>query len=281
MFSLAKLRFEQLVSRNSNSLPHISGDGFRAISKKNRFSTFNEDYMFAEGSLVFTKSENLEGVLDSAPELNQDIVIFAGNSDREFFSVSQPIPSCVKRIYLQNSFISDQKFIRTLPIGVENRSHSMNGKPRLLKSSIPFGEKKNAVLIGPFGNTDASRESLLGLKSSKYFSVQSQRLEPRSFAALAGSFKFIACPRGNGVDTHRVWETLYRGSVPIVIDDEWSRSLDYLSLPIIKVPEWSEEALANSVKRFSDSSIKNPIDLKFLWIDAWLDLISKDLTDSS
>ena len=27
---------------------------------------------------------------------------------------------------------------------------------------------------------------------------------------------FVLCPRGNGVDTHRMWETLYMGSIPIV-----------------------------------------------------------------
>jgi hypothetical protein len=28
--------------------------------------------------------------------------------------------------------------------------------------------------------------------------------------------KFILCPRGNGVDTHRMWEALYCGVIPVV-----------------------------------------------------------------
>ena len=31
--------------------------------------------------------------------------------------------------------------------------------------------------------------------------------------------EFVLCPRGNGVDTHRLWETLYMGSIPIVKND--------------------------------------------------------------
>ena len=27
---------------------------------------------------------------------------------------------------------------------------------------------------------------------------------------------FVLCPEGNGIDTHRVWEALYSGSIPIV-----------------------------------------------------------------
>jgi hypothetical protein len=29
--------------------------------------------------------------------------------------------------------------------------------------------------------------------------------------------KFTFCPRGNGIDTHRLWETLYVGGIPIVV----------------------------------------------------------------
>jgi hypothetical protein len=43
----------------------------------------------------------------------------------------------------------------------------------------------------------------------------------------------VACPRGNGLDTHRVWEALYLGAVPVL-----ERSpLDplYSDLPVLLV----------------------------------------------
>jgi hypothetical protein len=49
---------------------------------------------------------------------------------------------------------------------------------------------------------------------------------------------FVLCPRGNGVDTHRLWETLYMGSIPIVKRDVAFN--DVLDLPILFVNEWTE-----------------------------------------
>jgi hypothetical protein len=50
--------------------------------------------------------------------------------------------------------------------------------------------------------------------------------------------KFVLCPRGNGVDTHRLWETLYMGSIPIVKNDIAFQ--DFQDLPICFVDEWKQ-----------------------------------------
>jgi hypothetical protein len=280
VLNTAVLRLEQRLFRYSNSLPYISGDGFRHITEKFQRTSVSRISEMTLRDIHFIKSEDLELTLGFLSKSTRETVLLVGNSDQNFYSIPADIPSCVKRIYLQNSFISDQKLIRTLPIGVENRRHSMNGKPKFLRSTIPFSEKENAVLIGPFGNTHASRDALSRFRTSKNISVHTKRLNPKEFAMLAASFKFVACPRGNGVDTHRVWETLYRGSIPIVIDDEWSRSLDYLGLPILRVSDWGKEEVEACIERHSTSSISKPADDKFLWIDAWKDLLLKDLTDS-
>jgi hypothetical protein len=38
----------------------------------------------------------------------------------------------------------------------------------------------------------------------------------RKFLQQLREHKFTFCPRGNGIDTHRLWETLYMGGIPIV-----------------------------------------------------------------
>jgi hypothetical protein len=49
---------------------------------------------------------------------------------------------------------------------------------------------------------------------------------------------FVLCPRGNGVDTHRLWETLYMGSIPIVKRDIALREFE--DLPICFIDSWEE-----------------------------------------
>ena len=50
---------------------------------------------------------------------------------------------------------------------------------------------------------------------------------------------FVLCPRGNGRDTHRLWETLYLGSIPIVKNGELPEQL-LSDFPVWIVNEWSE-----------------------------------------
>lgn len=58
--------------------------------------------------------------------------------------------------------------------------------------------------------------------------------------------KFVLCPRGNGPDTHRLWETLYMGSIPIVKYEEAYSS--FINLPIFFVLNWEE--LQNKDEKF-------------------------------
>jgi len=50
--------------------------------------------------------------------------------------------------------------------------------------------------------------------------------------------KFVLCPAGNGIDTHRTWEVLYVGSIPIEKRNRNNRF--YVDLPICFVDSWSD-----------------------------------------
>ena len=57
---------------------------------------------------------------------------------------------------------------------------------------------------------------------------------------------FVLCPQGNGIDTHRIWESLYCGSIPIVEDHIGFDQ--FKNLPIMFVDDFykiSEKSLEN------------------------------------
>ena len=59
------------------------------------------------------------------------------------------------------------------------------------------------------------------------------------FLSQLRAHDFVLCPRGNGTDTHRLWETLYMGGIPIVRrTDCWLPLLR--DLPVVVVDEWAE-----------------------------------------
>lgn len=76
--------------------------------------------------------------------------------------------------------------------------------------------------------------------------------------------QYVLCPRGNGIDTHRLWETLYLGRIPIV-----KREINtdfYSDLPILVVDSWdevTENLLEKNLKRLSDMNNFNLDMLKF------------------
>ena len=78
--------------------------------------------------------------------------------------------------------------------------------------------------------------------------------------------KFMLCPRGNGVDTHRMWEALYSGVIPVV---QRSRVHSYLEgkLPILFVDDYKELNESFLVKTYEEySSCKWNFDiLKVSW----------------
>lgn len=60
----------------------------------------------------------------------------------------------------------------------------------------------------------------------------------RKFLEEIRNHRFVLCPRGNGVDTHRLWETLYMGSIPIV--KRHCALEEFNDLPILWIDDWAE-----------------------------------------
>lgn len=82
--------------------------------------------------------------------------------------------------------------------------------------------------------------------------------------------KFVFCPRGNGVDTHRIWETLYMGSIPIVKYEKTHHL--FTDLPILFIKDWNDinEDFLN--EKYEDMIIKD-WNMDKLKIQYWLDFI--------
>lgn len=83
--------------------------------------------------------------------------------------------------------------------------------------------------------------------------------------------KFILCPRGNGIDTHRMWEALYCGVIPIVKRHRTHASLEE-NLPILFVDDYRQlnEELLNS---FYEKYLVYPWNYDMLKVSWWIDMI--------
>ena len=61
---------------------------------------------------------------------------------------------------------------------------------------------------------------------------------------------------------------LYRGAIPIVVEDDWSRSLKDLGIPICFIDSWSRSNVNQVVSEQLKSQLR-PDSLEALWWPFW------------
>lgn len=150
--------------------------------------------------------------------------------------------------------------VRPLPIAIEDLTYARNGMPWNFRNAFLKEKKVVRVLIGPFRPTSESRARLLELATGfENCVVVQNRLPAARYARLAAKHRFVACPERNGIDTHRFWETLYRGSLPIVIDSPFIRNWQALGVPMVVLNDWSE------IERIPSNAYPNQADLSLHW----------------
>ena len=135
-----------------------------------------------------------------------------------------------------------------IPLGITNDCsdspvHSIYGNTEVMRQVAAEPRSiRNRVYMNFSLDTHPTRRRLFEqFKDVPWITVGSA--EPtmegrRRFLRDIRNHAFVLCPRGNGVDTHRLWETLYMGSIPIVHRDVVHRGWE--DLPIAWVDSWGD-----------------------------------------
>lgn len=256
--------------RHKNSEPFLSGDLFASKADLKVPSDFRTSKQLSnrlrESQVIFCDGYQTTDFLELFGNSLSGKILIVGNSDKDWQDFPIASAPAIKAVLLQNSFVDDSR-IFTLPIGIENLSYFRNGRMRNFKESIITAEKVDKVLVGPFSPTHESRRSLLNdlTESPRIEIISNQILDPYQYAKVSSKFGYIASPRGNGEDTHRTWESFYKGSSPVLLRNKWSDSLRSLGLPISFVENWSLQNLV-ALKPFEPFE---PNRIESLWWPYW------------
>lgn len=270
--------------RGKTTFPYLSGDCFAAladevITEESDISRLGKRIHASSPKTYFVRSELLEQTLTEKAFLSTCKVLMCGNSDFNF-NESINFPPTIKLVLLQNSLISDNELIFTLPLGIENAKYGRFNFSKLLHPSQP-SQYLERVLLPPMAPTNKVRQQINQVvATSDRGSIIDQvhdYLPEKAYFDLTAKYQFILCLPGNGIDSHRVWETLYQGSFPVLIRDEWSQSLATLGLPILEITDL-DELTSGLLNRFCDiNSNSNPQSHKALWIPYWHERIRRAL----
>jgi hypothetical protein len=90
---------------------------------------------------------------------------------------------------------------------------------------------------------------------------------------------FVLCPEGNGMDTHRLWETLYMGGVPVVVRSKYMDPL-YNQLPLVRLNSWADLSNPSILERKWLEVQEFQWDDSILTQTYWLSKISMDFSDA-
>ena len=172
--------------------------------------------------------------------------------------------------WINNNVVSYPR-IRSLPIAEQNRlwrGGRINWEPTISISREP--ERKYDFLYPYCKDTHPIRN----IWSKEAMALRTKMLNLELFTGAIPKEEYeetlllaktIVCPRGNGMDTHRTWEALYKGAWAIVPDNEHTHCLlnEYPSLPFIPI---SSPSILPDVKVPTDlPSPFHPILLRAFW----------------
>ncbi len=269
------VRLRRLQYRGRTSFPMLSGDAFASVADvvvDKPLSQMSSACLRSvrDAGVIFCKSEFLRDMLAEGSRLSARTIL-AGNSDVEFHDHPERLPPRLRLLLLQNSYVSDNCRIYTLPIGLENLALGQNGLPKLFRHTS-VADQSAKVLIGPFGATHSARAELCEQFRSTPgpWEVREERMSPGKLAKVMSDCSHVLCPRGNGVDTHRHWEALYRGAVPVVEESSWSLSLRVYGFPQMICASLTPQSLlvALAGRDLSRPRVR-PTLLPWLWIPTW------------
>lgn len=213
----------------------ITSDGILQFCLENDITYIKTDFFYT-GQFIWRGNIHPQ-------KLSDKIVI--GHSD---YPVVTPIAEKFNTILCVNRE-TDNENVFGIPLGLTNDCddspiHRIYGnKDVLLEVMNSKLEKENLIYMNfNVSNYPSERQQVFDLfknfNSVKIGSIDNSIEGRRKFLEEIKSSKFVVCPRGNGVDTHRLWETLYMGSIPIVKYEKTHHL--FTDLPILFINDWSE-----------------------------------------
>lgn len=227
-----------------------------------------------EAKSLFVYTHILDYFFDKIfPHLTNEFVLVSHNSDAcvsEKYKKYLDNPK-IKKWFGQNIEIIHDKLV-ALPIGIAN-SQWPHGNLNILQQVINEKHIKRFPVNKNFDiNTAPSRR----IHVDNATTLNNIKMTPRKshidyLRDIAQSY-FSICPMGNGIDCHRVWESLYLNCIPIVADCIHYRNM--IELPMVSVAEgenrnWEFITLDNLNKFYTKFQTNGNINLQKTDLNYW------------
>ncbi len=208
-----------------------------------------ETFIYArahDGDWVFVNGDYLHELQQRLPLVRPKRFTFiVHNTDRTFghHELAVLLPHA-NHIYAINASIQHPK-LTLIPLGFVDKQ-----LPLLHGFKGGSSERPNEVYMNFLDCTNATKraECRAALVNDPRITRAQGLSVPEYFIDL-GRSKFVVCPEGTGIDTHRVYESLFCGATPVVLHSP----LDplYEKLPVCIVSKWTDPYVVPTGRTFS------------------------------
>jgi hypothetical protein len=230
--------------------------------------------------IVYTHTFYVKELFDVIRNIEHEFVVVTHNCD---LNVDFEPPANVIRWHTQNmNIIRDN--IYPLPTGLENDRWFKDVKKKE-KMALKITEQrniKNLVYMNFNIQTNKiKREPVYHLFKDRSWVTSDMGQNGQRFDDFIDNIynhKFVLCPNGKGLDTHRFWESLYMGTIPIVKRDILASEL-YACFPAVIVDNWEDVTESFLAKEYiAINDIKMGFDgwKRMLDLDYWKESIRRE-----
>jgi len=224
------------------------GAGVSRLHKKNHLDPAE----VKEGDIVFVKTDYIyQGYfIDALKLIKNKFTLISGisahNVELGHSSYLDILNSDkVKYWFCTNPPNVDSLKIIGLPIGFEEKERE-GGDQEVIKkhwdNKLRWEDKINKLYLSyhTLGNNPNRDKNIKHLSSLDFVHVERNKLPFDKYLGEAGKYKYTICLEGSGFDTHRNYESLLVGSIPIMINSSVKKVYKDWNLPSIFVDEWAE-----------------------------------------
>jgi hypothetical protein len=245
----------KLHSRNLNTIDFVnSGEIITsdkimdALSGDSSFLYYKRDFLYKAG---IWRNEKIPALYKN-PKSFRGKTIVLGHSDKSIrVRDSWVLTQMGAKNVIGFNHIPNSKISAGIPLGITNncddseRHRIMGNESHFLIAgeSSEFSDRfTNSIYLNmTISNNSPERSKLyLALNDQKNVTIQTPLLSDQGRIAYLKSLRhhnLVPCPVGNGIDTHRIWETLYMGGTPVIKKNRVLESL-LAGLPVIILDAW-------------------------------------------
>jgi hypothetical protein len=278
----------QWTSFEDYSFPYITGNGFSVQCKY----IWNYDgYKInpnKDNNWVFIKTDYIKEFFDSI-KLDISFFVFTHNSDFPITEEHLRFLDDPRVIvwFAENANVYHPK-LKSIPIGIASAGYIHGDISILNRIRSEENEKTNMVYANFSVNTSKNSMerqkcleqtgiTLIADVNGGWNGYEGGYKVPDTFEGYLRSLSksyFCISPKGNGIDCHRTWESLYVKTIPIV-----TRSMvveEHKYMPIIILDDWSEFKNISFSKELYDKTW-NGFNIEELYLHNYMKRIMREI----